>query len=503
MATERELKLALRRRDAARIRHHPLLSDYPHQVEHLHSEYFDTPDGALRNAGVALRLRCGSAGWVLTVKAEAPDRGGLTARAEWETPLAGRELPTDFAFVEDCAIRLLLQRVQPTLTPILTTRFRRDTWTVPAVGGAIAVSLDVGTIAAGNDTLPLCELECESLGASEEALWALAQRLAESVALWPEPRSKAERGQALLAGTARQARKSRPVRWQPDLPAGEAFLASWFEIVAQAGTNLSLYALTYDAEALHQLRVALRRARALLRFCQPLLGKADTEYWRDRLGAIARQLAHLRDRQVLWQEILQPAAQGCPVAQHPLLALAQAYAPNDRTHLPLPYRALGQALIAATPQWQARLAAAPLAQTPVQELARKRLKALARRVRRRLHAWKATPELPMMHRVRIALKDWRYALEWCAELLPEKEHAKAYARVRRALDLLGAAQDWASASAILERHLRRQDEHALAAAVTLAWQHPRLVLPAEAMMPHLLSWFEVKDDEGKNDDGEH
>ncbi len=109
----------------------------------------------------------------------------------------------------------------------------------------------------------------------------------------------------------------------------------------------------------------------------------------------------------------------------------------------------------------------------------------------------------MMHRVRIALKDWRYALEWCAELLPEKEHAKAYARVRRALDLLGAAQDWASASAILERHLRRQDEHALAAAVTLAWQHPRLVLPAEAMMPHLLSWFEVKDDEGKNDDGEH
>lgn len=58
--------------------------------EELRDVYLDTPDGGLRERGLALRLRRGDAGWTLTLKGEArPAPGGGVERSELEVPWSG------------------------------------------------------------------------------------------------------------------------------------------------------------------------------------------------------------------------------------------------------------------------------------------------------------------------------------------------------------------------------------------------------------------------------
>src|SRR5579875_1139364 len=91
MAREIELKFDLEPATADRILGHPLLTPDPFEApgpKHLNAIYFDTPDQALRQAGLTLRIRDDGRGRVQTVKAEAGD-DGLLGRGEWETPLDG------------------------------------------------------------------------------------------------------------------------------------------------------------------------------------------------------------------------------------------------------------------------------------------------------------------------------------------------------------------------------------------------------------------------------
>ncbi|MDP1534650.1 MAG: CYTH domain-containing protein, partial [Rubrivivax sp.] len=86
---EIELKLALPPEQAAaflkrmaRRRSTPLQQD-------LVTRYFDTPDFALSEAGVALRVRRVDRRWLQTLKTEGERHGGLSHRVEYEMPVAG------------------------------------------------------------------------------------------------------------------------------------------------------------------------------------------------------------------------------------------------------------------------------------------------------------------------------------------------------------------------------------------------------------------------------
>ena len=82
---EIELKLDLDPVDAGKVRAHPVLYMPPEASEDelLLSTYYDTPDFALRRAGVYLRVRDRGGRYIQTIKAAASE-AELLERLEWE-----------------------------------------------------------------------------------------------------------------------------------------------------------------------------------------------------------------------------------------------------------------------------------------------------------------------------------------------------------------------------------------------------------------------------------
>ncbi|MCX7946453.1 MAG: CHAD domain-containing protein [Hydrogenophilus sp.] len=507
---ETELKLSILPKEAPRLKRHPLLESAEKRVVHYLTHYYDTAEGVLARAGIAVRLRQVRRRLYLTVKCSAPETSGLSIRPEWENEFTLDSETSEFDptacswhFVTAEEVRALLQQHSAQLLRRFTTRFTRTQWSLTLPEGNCEIALDLGQILAGENTLPIAELELESHGAPPIVLYRLARTLAEAVALWPEPRSKAERGFSLLNGKANAPIKSAPPPWTPRHTILEAFLIAWHECVAQVGANLTIYRDTQDPEAIHQIRVGLRRARSLLRLFAPLLGKEQAETWRLALSEAASHLSSSRDRHVLITELVAPCRASFPLLSDELAALENYLTVTTPKDAAPPYAAIGTLFLDASLAWT-QLTDLPKARKPFAPFLAKRMEALRRRLRRRLAEWDQAPGDPhRRHRVRIALKAIRYTLEWSSEVVPAKTHLKQLTRAKRALDLLGTAQDWVAAvetltplldtarSASISRRFGLSSAGiALAAAVVLAWNHPRAVPDADQMRETLADWFD-------------
>lgn len=204
MAHEIELKLSLDPADALRFMRHPLLRGArARSDEMLDNWYYDTPELALRQYGVALRVRRQGRKRLQTIKLASKLLGeaGLSMRPEWETPFSG---VFDFSPVAPAATRAWLQRpeIAERIAPLFQTRFRRQTWHLPLAQGELLIALDRGVVRLPEpetDTAPICEVELE-LSDSEDvaAIRTVAERLAQRVRLEPSDISKAQRGYVLL-----------------------------------------------------------------------------------------------------------------------------------------------------------------------------------------------------------------------------------------------------------------------------------------------------------------
>lgn len=200
---EIELKLAIAPADHLRFLRHPLLRDASARTDQiLDNAYYDTPDLALRDKGVALRIRRQGRQRLQTVKLAASANAasaGLTVRPEWETPYRGR---FDFSPVSAADIRRWLEQpsIIDNIGPLFRTRFRRVTWHLPlAGGGEVLVALDRGTIHAGGREEAISEVELELSGSEDvTALQTLAAKLAARIPLTPAALSKAQRAYNLM-----------------------------------------------------------------------------------------------------------------------------------------------------------------------------------------------------------------------------------------------------------------------------------------------------------------
>ena len=129
-AKEIELKLEFDPADAARLASHPALRAGPApQEEHqLISTYFDTPDGALRKAGVYLRVRESGGHIVQTIKT-AKSETDLIERLEWEREITSRN--PDLDGVDDTPLKpLLTAGVRAALQPMFETQIRRHVFRI-------------------------------------------------------------------------------------------------------------------------------------------------------------------------------------------------------------------------------------------------------------------------------------------------------------------------------------------------------------------------------------
>ncbi|MFZ5653237.1 MAG: CHAD domain-containing protein [Pseudomonadota bacterium] len=444
MPREIEIKLGLPPDAAVRVRDHPLLQGPAEPDRRLVSTYYDTPDLRLYRRGIALRVRETGAGQVQTVKCAGTCAGGLSDRPEWEQPWSGA---FDFSAIDDARTARRLRAAAPHLAPAFVTDFRREMRVIRRDGATIRAMLDQGAIRAGGAEEPLCELELELEAGRPGDLLRLALSLSDTLPLWPEERSKAERGYRLWRGA------DLPV---PDaglaatMPAGAAFrqLAGGAVHAWQAGVRL---AGTDAVEGVHQVRVALRRLRSLLRLFAPVLPAEFTAGWRRRLGDSARALGATRELDVLCDELLAPAAGEVAEAAWTAALLVLDAERRDA-------RARAEAALA--PDRQGRLileflaAATELAEadgsTDLAALAAQRMDRLRRRLRRRARALPAA-DAAAWHALRIAAKRLRYGLDFFAPLWPRKAVAEYRRRLARIQRRLGRVQDLEAARLRLEQ----------------------------------------------------
>lgn len=207
-AKEIELKLVFDPAHAAALCAHPLFSagdgvpSAPRVLEskkrELVSVYYDTPDDDLRKAGVFLRVRSTSAGYVQTIKTARAESEFLERR-EWECVLPSNAF--DLSAAKGTALApLLSDSVRAALGPRFETRFARQTHLIDDEGTLVEAAVDQGDIVAGDKCARVCELELELKSGKTAVLFSLAKHLAETVPLTLSVKTKAERGFDLLNG---------------------------------------------------------------------------------------------------------------------------------------------------------------------------------------------------------------------------------------------------------------------------------------------------------------
>lgn len=307
---EIELKAGLSPAEARKLqrclisRHGPALP-----VQMLRTLYFDMADERFAKAGFALRIRREAGRSVQTVKAGRRLLGGFQQVQEIDTLVKG--LTPRIAAVPDCVVRERLLRLAAGEVPALRfeTRVRRTRWQVRAPGGLVEVALDRGHIVAGAARHPILELELELLGGSPAALFSLAGDLLGGGAAWLSIPNKAVRGAALareqmvVPGIG----NSKPKAPALLTPASVAFATGLQRLAPAIATNLHMLLTNDTPEGPHQLRVALRRLRTLLKLHRRGLKRGLAR----ELSAEARRLGQivspLRDADVLVPALLDAA----------------------------------------------------------------------------------------------------------------------------------------------------------------------------------------------------
>ena len=454
MANEIELKLSLpHQARGLLLRQTALKAAKSRRTQQLVNLYYDTPSLALHRRGIALRLRKQGRLWLQTVKCAGSSAAGLTSRPEWETPYTGH---FDFTAIDDPTLRKLLERVlfSKKLIPLFETSFRRTTLRFePAPDCAFHLMLDNGWVAAAGRREPISEVELELESGSVDAIFKLAQTLAERVPLVPQILSKAERGYRLYQNLRLLPVKARPLQLAAEVSPLAAFRLIALSCLEHQQGNLEGAATSGDPEFIHQMRVATRRLRAALRLFAPLLPDDLTDELLPPLRQLMDKLGRARDLDVLATEIAMPVMHALP--DEPRLALLvgavtdRQYAAREAATRHLRSHAYGSLMLAAT----AMLHRPPFVETTTGEtvtaFADERLKRLRKRVLALAEA-ASTEEPASLHNLRIAIKRLRYALEFFAPLCAHKSLQTLLRQLGVLQDELGQLNDLANAGLLLE-----------------------------------------------------
>jgi len=319
VALEVELKLTIASHDTGALaRAAPLkaASVARAATSRLYSIYYDTPQFALRDSGVALRLRRSGKAWVQTLKSAGRVDAGLHQREEIETPLPAQILNYRVLSESHAAPALADSQLLQQLAPVFATDFKRTTRQLePTAGTRIEMCLDRGTITAGNAQAPISEVELELKAGLPSHLIDLALALIEYVPMRLEPVSKAQRGYALAAGSSPSPVKARTVQLGESMSVADALRAIVFGCIEHLQANERGVMDSDDIEYVHQARVAVRRLRSAFSVFGHAFPREMFARQLDELRWLAGALGTARDWDVLMTETLPAVCAALPAEQ--------------------------------------------------------------------------------------------------------------------------------------------------------------------------------------------
>jgi triphosphatase len=462
-ASEVELKLEFSPADLGSLVAHAALQAclVPPEERDLVSTYFDTPDRTLHKAGVYLRLRESGGRVVQTIKA-AKSSAELLERYEWERELTGRS--PDLGAAKGTPLeKLLTPEVRASLQPAFETRVARRIHRIARDGSEIEAAIDRGEIATATHSCPVCELELELKRGEVKELFRLARILGEDVPLRLEVKTKAERGYELLAGRRLMEERATPIKIAPGTPAGEAFRAIALSCVRQIVANEPAMCAG-KAEALHQMRIGLRRLRGAIVLFAGIVGDDKLKMLKAELKWITRELGPARELDVFAADVLGPLRE----AQTEAARLAAAHDAFEEKRAAAYRKAAAaiqsgrfRAAILDVVEWvetRAWTEAAEHVAARAQDVAQHATVELAklRRKIKRKGAELRHLSVAQRHRLRINAKHLRYATEFFAATFPGEGRAKrridSLSALKDLQDALGGLNDLATHHALIAGH---------------------------------------------------
>jgi triphosphatase len=275
--------------------------------ERLTSTYYDTPDAALKQRGLTLRVRDQGGHFLQTVKGGDLASGDLLSRGEWEDAVAESRPDPDAA---QSGPRLPAGAAGD-LRPVFVTEVTRTIFAFePLPGTAIEAAVDEGKIRAVDKDRaePISEVELELKGGDAAILYDLAAQLLEVAPLRIETRSKSERGYQLAGygDAAPPAVHAEPVILDTDMTVEAALQKIGRSCLAQLLRNEPAV-LSAQPEGVHQMRVAVRRLRSAISSLKKFIPPEDIQWVTEELRWLGGTLGPARNLDVFAAELL-PAA---------------------------------------------------------------------------------------------------------------------------------------------------------------------------------------------------
>ena len=475
---EIELKFLASESGFKASRQWPPLAAAPAGAAHrLVTRYFDTVSGDLERNGMVLRMRKQGRRHTLSLKWRRPSDGGIFERGEIEAISPGPVpdpalLGPDYAGMVERIIR------GQALIPVYETDIRRTVSRIAANAADIEVAFDSGFISAGEKKSPVREIELELKSGDPAELYRLGMSLAESCPVRLGMLPKAARGAALRSGKAPAAiRGTSPLVGNPTVDEAIGHVIN--ACIAQFIGNFPAFEAGDAVAAVHQMRVAIRRLRAILKVFGRSFPCAEFSAFRAHAKRVAAVLGNGRDRDVFLQLLREGPVPAFP--EEPGFATIIAAAERARAAA---YQAIDDMLAApattcfvlsmqsfvAQHGWRNALSAEalPRLSAPAAEFAAGHLHRLrAKLLKRGKHIERLDPR--ERHKLRIGLKELRYTADLFGGLFQgSKAFSSLLGHCARLQDLLGGYNDHIVAMDLL-RHLEIGGEAVYASGIIAGW----------------------------------
>jgi inorganic triphosphatase YgiF len=460
---------------------HPLLGGPARRRrERQRSLFFDTEAADLSRSGLTLQLRHARGRNVLSLETrDAP--APIEVSAPGEAPQIELLPPQARGLIADATARAPIR-------PCFVSEIWRARRMVVFEGASLEVAFDEGEIVADERREPLREIVLTLKAGAPASLYRFGLALTRAAPLSLSAASRFERGLALAKGEAPASVKAA----EPDFDAATTLDAAIGALLTQNLQHFLANAPALNspdaAEAVHQLRVALRRLRSLLSFLRRAFASPELEALRAEAKRIADAFGQARDWRVFSDMVREGPASHMPdVAGLPaLVAHAEA---NEQAG-----RAAGAAVLAdvatarfvlalqayvAAHGWRGAADGAHLRALgePAAPFAAQALEHAFRRLRKRARGFD-TLGAEARHEMRIALKQMRYGVDFFGPLFEAPAAVASFAKAASLLqDLLGAANDAAVAAQLVAKLDFEGDcDFAFAGGAVVGWrQHAGLV----------------------------
>ncbi len=473
MGQEIELKLTLDEKALADLpacapfAHAEFASDEPKKLK---ATYFDNSGNALRRKGVVLRLRDEDGCLIQTLKGKKAFGSLAAGREEFESRVPKTRSTPDFNRLPPELKKGLQTLLAGTdVEPLFVTDVDRTIGMLKTdTGDAIELALDRGVIRAGRRETRVSELELELKKGNPASLYRLALELVDVVPVRIGVRSKGDRGYALANALGPKSVKGEMVQLPKKASVEDALDQVLRHCLAHIVSNEPALVDSADEEALHQMRVGLRRLRAALSVFAPVLDKNVMRDMTAKARTLAGLLGAARDYDVFRGELVAPLKgkddEGIKLLDRAATleqinawdAGLRAVSSSEFTRT-----CLSLALHIEEKSWrqcaEKNPSMAMMLAMPARRFAER---ALSKRMKKAKSLGDNIETLTLVerHELRKRLKSLKYAVGFFGSLYPKKQVSKQIGRLNALQDLFGSLNDLAVAEEIVRTLIKHSDD---------------------------------------------